>query len=454
VPQVGWYGRTFVFPDSTIPADATEVVIYQSAARGENFYQVKGRLEEWRDQIGRRCVGNSRLVFSVSAAFAGPLVRPLNVESGGFHVKGLSSTGKTTCQWLAGSVCGGHGYVRSWRSTDNALELAAQLCNDGLLILDEIREVEAKDVDRIMYMLGNGAGKNRMTKSMTAHPTPAWQILWLSSGEIKVSEHAAGAGTRTKGGSEIRCLNIPADTDAGMGIFEDIHNAESPRVFAEQLKAATTRTYGTPLRAFIELLVRDWEARIAWAAEFVEKFTRDTLPAGAASEVGRALRRIALVAAAGEMATCMGITGWQPGEARRAALRCFKDWIADRGGIGQADTEAGIRQVRAFIEMYGAGRFQPVVSTFPHGERLNDRAGFWRDEDDERLYLVFPEVFKNQVCRDFDYRLIAMELLKRGLLVKGEGRNLARYERVPNEGRVRLYVIRARILEDGEEAAD
>jgi putative DNA primase/helicase len=73
------------------------------------------------------CVGNSRLAFAVACAFAGPLLRPAGMESGGFHYRGDSSSGKTTALKVAASVYGGAGYLQRWRTTDNALEaIAAQ----------------------------------------------------------------------------------------------------------------------------------------------------------------------------------------------------------------------------------------------------------------------------------------------------------------------------------------
>src|SRR3712207_8019446 len=43
----------------------------------------------------RSAIGNSRLVFALSIAFAAPLLYPTSSESGGFHFRGQSSTGKT-----------------------------------------------------------------------------------------------------------------------------------------------------------------------------------------------------------------------------------------------------------------------------------------------------------------------------------------------------------------------
>jgi uncharacterized protein (DUF927 family) len=459
VPHVGWHDRTFVFPECSIPEDREEQVIYQTAAaRGEHFYNTAGTFENWRDFIGRLCVGNSRLVFAVSAAFAGPLLRPLSVEGGGFHITGSTSSGKSTVQEVAGSVCGGRGargYARSWRSTGNALEATAELHNDGLLVLDEIREVsDPKEIDSIVYMLANGTGKGRLTRGMSAQRVMNWQLLLLSSGEVKLSEYA---GRQIKGGAEVRLLNVPGDAGADMGVFENIHDAESPRAFAEELKATARTIYGYPLREFIGHLVRDWGSLIAQGKNLMTDFIGTNLPPDAAPEVGRALRRVALVAAAGELATAMGITGWTQGEASRAASRCFQDWIKGRGGVGQADIEAGVRQVRAFIESHGASRFQSVILRLDsHGDRIEerviDRVGYWKeDENGERQFLVLPEAFQNQVCRGFDHRAIAAELARRNLLVKGDGKNLQKRETLPNEGRLRMYVIRQRILDDEED---
>ncbi len=67
--------------------------------------------------------------------------------------------GKTSILHAASSVCGAP--VRTWRATDNASESWAAESNDGLLILDELSQVEAKAADAMAYMLANGQGKGR-----------------------------------------------------------------------------------------------------------------------------------------------------------------------------------------------------------------------------------------------------------------------------------------------------
>ena len=118
--RIGWHGGAFVLPHETVGDDA-ERIVFQSDNQMENTFRIKRDAQDWVDRIGRLCVGNSRLVFAVSCAFAGPLLRPGGMESGGFHLRGDSSSGKTTALRLAASVYGGPSYMQRWRTTDNAL---------------------------------------------------------------------------------------------------------------------------------------------------------------------------------------------------------------------------------------------------------------------------------------------------------------------------------------------
>ena len=86
-------------------------------------------------------------------------------ESGGFHLVGNSSTGKTTLIEAACSVWGGPAFKRSWRATANGIEGAAALFNDCLLALDEISECDPREVGAIVYALGNGVGKQRASRT-------------------------------------------------------------------------------------------------------------------------------------------------------------------------------------------------------------------------------------------------------------------------------------------------
>jgi putative DNA primase/helicase len=153
--QVGWSGDSYVLPDEVIGPSAAGVT-FQSGERGHVEHTRSGTLAGWRTEIAARSVGNPILVLALSASFAGPLLDRCKAESGGLHLVGDSSTGKTTAIDAACSSWGGPNFRRSWRATANGMEGAAALFNDGLLALDEISECDPREVGAIVYSLGNG----------------------------------------------------------------------------------------------------------------------------------------------------------------------------------------------------------------------------------------------------------------------------------------------------------
>lgn len=60
--------------------------------------------------------------------------------------------------------------MRSWRATANGLEGAAVLSNDGVLILDEIKKADPRQVGDIVYTISDEQGKQRANRSGSARP--------------------------------------------------------------------------------------------------------------------------------------------------------------------------------------------------------------------------------------------------------------------------------------------
>ena len=64
-------------------------------------------------------------------------------------------------------------------------------------------------------------------------------------------------------------------------------------------------------------------------------------------------------ASAGELASAHGITGWPLLAAEEAAQRCFRDWLAERGGVGSGEVADARARLRRAIEVDGHSRFLP-----------------------------------------------------------------------------------------------
>ena len=218
VARVGWHGSAYVLPGVTLGDPGEERLVLQHLDQTAEGYRQKGTIEGWQTELAARCVGNSRLLLAVSAPFAAPLLTLLGEESGGVHFRGSSSAGKTTALLVAGSVWGEPGRMQNWRATANALEGVALAHNDNMLCLDELRQVDPREAGSVAYMLGNGVGKLRGLAHGGTRVPLRWRLLFLSTGEVSLEQHIAGAGKRIQAGQEVRLIDVPADAGAGLGL--------------------------------------------------------------------------------------------------------------------------------------------------------------------------------------------------------------------------------------------
>ena len=475
VDRLGWHGRAYVLPRETLSQADGERIVYQADGLAENPFKQRGTIEQWREKVAALCVGNDRLVFAVCCALAGALVRHAGVDSGGFHLRGGSSCGKTTALKVAASVWGGASYMQRWRATDNALEsIAAQHC-DGLLILDELAQVDPKTAGECAYMLSNEQGKARNTRTMQARPRLAWRLLFLSAGEISLSQHMAEGGKRSKAGQELRMADVPADAGQGLGLFNELHELASGAALSMHLGKACEAHHGTAGRAWLQWLVEHVDTLRDACRAGIEQHAQDWIPEAASGQVQRVGRRFALLAVAGELATEAGITGWPQGEAARGVRACFNAWLASRGGIGDAEVSNMLTQVQRLLEERGASCFawmnrvgddrapNPTerwgfrrlvdkkgkpINRVDDGDAYGRAVDFLDDDGTEVEYFVLVEAFRNKLCEGFDPVTVARLLVKRGHLVPESERRLDRKEYIKGQGYARVYRIKASILAD------
>ena len=434
VSTVGWCGDAFVLPDKTY--GGTQDIVLQNEGVAPAF-TTEGSLENWRREIAAPCVGNSRFVFGVSMAFAGPLLNLAGEESGGAHFFGPSSIGKTTILHAARSVWGTP--LGSWRTTDNAAELTAAGACDTLKTLDEISQAPSNVVSELAYMLGNQQGKSRQTRHITLRPTLRWRVLFLSTGEVGMATRLIEGGGKARAGQEVRVLEIPADAGVGMGVFEKLHEFESANVLAEHLRLAADRNCGHAAREYVACLTTQLKETTRAIQAMRAQFITDYCPKGADGQVQRACGRFAIIAIAGELATKFGITGWEIGDAEEAAVRCWRDWLRERGGAGAAEDRAAFQRVRLFLELHGESRFS--LAWDKESERpVVNRAGYRKCSPAGTTYYVTTEVFRGEVCKGLNHDDVARAMRARGWLLT-EPERLTYGVRIPGEGQQRVYVI-------------
>ncbi|MBZ7205130.1 DUF927 domain-containing protein [Klebsiella variicola] len=434
----GWHSPTlFVMPSNIIGSGD---VVLQSTETGSHEYTTAGSLEGWRDNVAALCRNNPVPIMAVCAALAGPLLWMLDVDSGGFHFMGDSSSGKSVAALVACSVWGEpRSFKRNWNATSTGLEGLATMRNDTALILDEIGEASAKDIGGMIYQLGNGTGRQRGKVSGMARPVNVWRTMLISTGEMTVGKHMESGGQRIKAGQEMRLLDIPALRH--YGVFDFLHGMSLPhnpaneaerrgagRKFAETLRSNASAHYGHAGPEFVRWLISHIQTHPAGYNGNIQTLTdmfatlRDQFPVSSGQEA-RAAARFSLCALAGEMAITAGILPWEQEEALAATRSIFESWLVYRGR-GQSEDAKILRAFASFIALHEA-RFEGMA-TNEYGS-IPNRAGWWRANETGEKVLYFASETLAEAAPGYDRSRVVACLDNVGAIVERDaGRNTKR----------------------------
>ena len=77
------------------------------------------------------------------------------------------------------------------------------------------------------------------------------------------------------------------------------------------------------------------------------------------------------------------------------------------------------------------------------GYRRETKAGGWE-------FLIFPEVWKSEICKGLDSLRVAEALHAAHFLDRGDGKNWAKKHRIPRQGPTRFYTVAGGILQGDE----
>lgn len=455
VARLGWVDQiddfVFVLPNQVLGNPNSETIIYQPERYSPTTHTLhpQGSLEAWRYEVATRCAGNPLLTFSICVALAAPLLKAACMDGGGFHLYGASSQGKTTALQVAASVwgCGvdpaeaaARTAIRRWNATKNGLEGLAASHNDILLAMDELGSLDAEDFGRVIYDLAGGQGKAAMNANRTLKEQQAWRNLVLSTGEISGQQKIQEGRRQSKAGQQLRFMDIPITR----GIIIAAHGMP-PSAFANQLKRACGEYFGTAGPAFVLALMErfhsegDLQRNIA---KRVESETAGLANGISAPEQRRAIRKLALVLAAGEMAreyeilpTALDI---------RLAIDAVRDaWLGDMDN--RPDSVRGARAVQSYIlRRRECFRDSLAINSAPLGVR--EISGYYHTHSD--LYFLTDDAFAD-ACGGHNPQSVAAELAARGLLHMNDRRYKSK-QMIRQDGvtrRIRFYTVKGAILD-------
>lgn len=237
-----------------------EEIIFQpeTISSGASPLDSKGTLEQWKNNIGIPCRGNAIPIFLQSIALSGTIVKYADTGSRGVHLSGFTSRGKTTAAQTAASVIGCAAdpsyapklsIIKRWLATANALESLASQSTDSILVLDEIGQCPSSDLDKVIYNLFGGRGKERLSQQSQHKATRDWCTVVISTGEKTLQERLQETNSKTPAGLFVRFIDLHAEE-----VFTNYHSEDS-KIFIDKLKRDCGLFYGTPAATFIQKVI-------------------------------------------------------------------------------------------------------------------------------------------------------------------------------------------------------
>lgn len=397
--KAGWHAGSYILPSGEVitATGHRQRVIYHGDKSQAAAYQPSGSLEAWQRDIAAHAAGNSRLCLALAAAFAAPLLELVKAESGGFHLYGDSSDGKTTAARVALSVWADPAQsLLTWQGTGLGFNNTATARNDGLLVLDEIGQAAPKVIGNTVYGIMNGINKVQGAKDGGNRHQSRWRVLVLSTGE-KTPDSIMQGYAEWNAGQNTRLPSIPANAGQGMGIYDTLHGFDSGAALSEHLAETAANHHGHAGAAFIRLLDKDSPARIT---ERMAAFMQ-TLPE-MHGQARRVAKRFALLAAAIELAA--PVTGLAAGVGMAGIRQCFDAWL-QRNGLGSYEDARIITQAINFMQQHAYGeRFTEWHAGAQTDYTDRQHAGYRKRLDvighDE--FWVIPAVFQAEICQSFD----------------------------------------------------
>ena len=473
VDKVGWHGNCYFLPfvdDSRnsylvqdteqLKTDTREEFILQSNSINLRKLIRQGTIEGWQDSIGKLTSGNNLLMFSIAAAISAPLFSIFSEEGCCFHFSGSSSIGKTTALYVASSVWG-MGKPSSFRTTDNAAESLCKNSNDGLLLMDELAEIDPNSLEKITYLFGNGTGKGRSRRNGEAQAITTFKILGLSTGEIGLQAKLNEKGKNTTAGQSVRFIEIPADSGKGLGIFDTLHHFENGRDLSDYLRKEH-QNCGVVIDEWMQYVssnFHDLQKAIIFANKpWLEKY----LPQNSDPQVQRVGKKFALIAAIGETAIDAGILHFAEGGISEACKVLFDRWLEQRGNNGSHELQGVIERLKMLTQEGINSRFLNANGT-DENKTIQKVAGYKKlhqtliedpetgKKDNQEVieeFWIIPEVFKKEVLEGRNLNVFCKLLIDKGYLLPDKLGKSQQTKRAAKQKPRKFYIVPADKISD------
>lgn len=237
--RCGWLGkqmRYFLCGSELLsagePLHDVRLLAQEGGAQLLGYLRSEGTWEGWCDVV-RKVADYPLAMLGIYAACAAPLLRILLCDNFVVDWACRAGRGKTTSLRIGMSCFGvpeeGNGLIRSWSATATGAERVAFALSDMPMALDDSAKIPDRDKPKVastLYMIANGSGKTRGTRTGLDH-VASWKTVCLSSSEASVTSFTQDEGVQAR---VISVHGYPLGEDGGR--------------LAEEIRSDLTRHYG------------------------------------------------------------------------------------------------------------------------------------------------------------------------------------------------------------------
>ena len=237
ISRLGWFGNDVLAPyNQEYEFDNEKDIPNLKEKFAEN-----GKLEDWVEFFKERRKYNVISRIIMASAVASILLKRIKQSGFTLHIWGESEYGKTVACMVGQSIFGNpsqndnKGIGINFNLTNAGLEYKLNLYNHIPLFINEMQhQKDAKDYDKLLFMISEGKGKSRSTKNGGIARENSWNNIVITNGEKNIIKDNSNAGAYN------RCISCE--------ITE--YSFEALSEVADFVK----ENYGTPIREILKHL--------------------------------------------------------------------------------------------------------------------------------------------------------------------------------------------------------
>lgn len=196
VSRLGWFDNKLIPYDDSYQLDNEKDI-----PNLQEKFGASGNVKDWEEFFRERRKYNNISRIVMASAVASILLKDIKQNGFTLHIWGESEYGKTVACMVAQSIFGnpsqtsGKGIGINFNLTNAGLEYSLNTYNNIPLFINEMQhQKDAVDYDKLLFLISEGKGRTRATKSGGLAKENTWNNVVITNGEKNIIKDNSNAG--------------------------------------------------------------------------------------------------------------------------------------------------------------------------------------------------------------------------------------------------------------------